>query len=116
MRIRPVMLALVLTALTGRAPAHAAGGPKPGSPAFVKRDFQNMADAYGRELAPGGQLRDPNYLATLFTTRTASGLTRLGGHLERAKPPALAAGNVFPGWNTGNPRRAGWDGRRGRRV
>src|SRR3954453_7217393 len=101
---RPVSLAV---AASGVAPAGATAtsGPPPGSPAFVRRDFQNMADAYGREVAPGGQLRNPDYLATLFTTGTATGLSQLNEQVTRLNRPALTPGNAFPGWNTGNPLR-----------
>jgi dienelactone hydrolase len=115
MRRHAFVIAL-LAAVAVPAAAPAASGPEPGSPAFVQRDFQNMADAYGRQVAPGGQLRDPNYLATLFTAGTAIGLDQLGEQLAHANRPALTPGNVAPGWNTGNPHRAGWTGRRGRRV
>ena len=43
--------------LTGSSSAVAApGDPAPGSPAYLARDAQNIADAYGRQTAPDGQL------------------------------------------------------------
>jgi hypothetical protein len=41
-----------------------AAGPAPGTPEYFQRDNQNMADAYGRQTAPDGQL-NPNYIAAL---------------------------------------------------
>jgi hypothetical protein len=45
------------------------------------------------------------------TTTTASQLLTQVANPTR---PALTPGNVFPGWNVGNPVRAGWETTRGR--
>src|SRR5690349_10417922 len=118
MRARRSLLALTAgILLTLPAVAHAAaGGLTPGSPEWIQRDGQNMADAYGRQTAPDGQLRNPDYLETVFTTGALVGFRQLGEQIVRANRPALTPGNVFPGWNAGNPFRANWDGRRGQRI
>ena len=96
------------------APAAArSAAPQPGSPAYVARDAQNMKDAYGRVIGPGGQLQNPAYLPALVAATTADQTQQL---LEQAASPtrlALTPGRVFPGWNVGNPLRAGWNGTRG---
>ena len=87
--------------------------PEPGSPAYVARDLQNIQDAYGRITGPGGQLQNPAYLAALATAGTADQTSQL---MEQAASPtriAITPGRVFPGWNVGNPLRAGWNGTRG---
>ena len=51
-------VAVVLAGSSGAAAAP--GDPAPGSPAYLARDAQNIADAYGRQTAPDGQL-SPEY-------------------------------------------------------
>jgi dienelactone hydrolase len=110
-------LVLVLTGCLGllvTAPARAADAPQPGSPAYVARDLANIADAYGRITGPGGQLANPSYLPALIQQTSLLTATQL---LTQAADPtrlALNAGNLVPGWNVGNPLRAGWNGTRGR--
>jgi hypothetical protein len=58
--MRSVLPATLLLALLLAAPAHGSGAP--GSPEYVARDNQNIADAYGRQTAPGGQLDNREYL------------------------------------------------------
>ncbi|MET0998833.1 MAG: alpha/beta hydrolase [Marmoricola sp.] len=110
---RPV-LALATVLLVGLAPASSyAADPEPGSPAYVARDAQNILDAYGRITGPGGQLQNPAYLAALALAGTADQTEQL---LEQAASPtrlAVTPGRVVPGWNVGNPLRAGWNGTRG---
>jgi hypothetical protein len=49
--------AAVAVVLAGNSGAAAApDDPAPGSPAYLARDAQNIADAYGRQTAPDGQL------------------------------------------------------------
>src|ERR1700712_4606777 len=87
--------------------------PAPGSPAYVARDVQNMQDAYGRVTGPGGQLQNPAFLPALVLASTADQAAQL---LEQAASPtrtAVPPGRVVPGWNVGNPLRAGWNGTRG---
>jgi len=94
-------------------PAYADPGD-PTDPAYQARDAQNIADAYGRITGPNGQLQNPAYLPALVQASTATGVAQL---LQQAATPnrlAITPGNVFPGWNVGNPLRAGWDGTRGR--
>jgi dienelactone hydrolase len=113
-RCRALVALLTCTsALLVSAPAHAEEQPQPGSPAYVARDVGNMADAYGRITGPGGQLTNPNYLPALI--QQSSLLTAMQLLAQAATPtrPALSAGNLVPGWNVGNPLRAGWNGTRG---
>jgi hypothetical protein len=98
------------------ASALAAAGPKPGTPAYFQRDNQNIADAYGRITGPGGQLRNPNYIPALAAQGNEVGLTQLAQQAASPNHVALTPGNVFPGWNVGNPLRRGWAGRRGQRI
>src|SRR3954468_12624198 len=97
----------------GSTAGSTAPAPEPGSPAYVARDLQNMQDAYGRITGPGGQLQNPAYLASLVAAGTADQTSQL---LEQAASPtriAVTPGRVVPGWNVGNPLRAGWNGTRG---
>lgn len=110
----PAALALALGAgLTGPA-VGAADDPEPGSPAYVDRDAQNVADAYGRIAGPGGQLRTPAYLPTLVEQSSRRRVDQLLTQAATPTRPALTPGNLLPGWNVGNPLRAGWAGTRGR--
>jgi dienelactone hydrolase len=93
-------------------PAHAAG-PEPGSPEFIQRDTQNVADAYGRQTGPGGQLNNPNFTQAIVAEHTEVGFQQLAQQAAQPNRPAITPGNVFPGWNGGNPLRRGWDGSRG---
>ena len=108
------MLALATAAVASLAPAASyAADPTPGSPAYVARDAQNMEDAYGRVVGPGGQLQNPAYLTALTLAGTADQTQQL---MEQAASPtrlAVTPGRVVPGWNVGNPLRAGWNGTRG---
>ncbi len=98
------------------APAAPGAGPQPGSPAYVARDNQNMADSYGRQTGPNGQLRNPAFLPALVTATNATEAAQLMAQAATPNRPALTPGNVVPGWNMGNPLRAGWAGSRGRVV
>ena len=107
-------LACLLVLATGllAVPAHA-DPSSPTDPAYQARDAQNIADAYGRITGPNGQLQNPAYLPALVQASTATGVAQL---LQQAATPnrfAITPGNVFPGWNVGNPLRAGWEGTRG---
>ena len=102
----------VLVSLIFAAPA-AAAGPEPGSPEFIQRDTQNVADAYGRQTGPGGQLNNPDYTTALLSEHTQVGLQQLTEQAAQPNRLAITPGNVFPGWNGGNPLRGGWDGTRG---
>jgi hypothetical protein len=87
--------------------------PAPGSPEYVQRDMQNMADAYGRQT---GYQSSPEFTKALVPAHTEVGLQQLAQQMAAPNRPALTPGNVFPGWNGGNPLRHGWEGRRGQRV
>ncbi len=123
MRARPfftgsLLLAVCAAALATPAQAGTSTDPAPGTPAYVQRDLTNLADAYGRITGPGGQLQNPAYLPALVTESTAAHAAQL---LEQVATPtrlAITPGTVVPGWNVGNPLRAGWNGTRGvsRRV
>jgi dienelactone hydrolase len=108
-------LAVLLTCLVAVAvvPAQAAEAPQPGSPAYVARDLRNITDAYGRVTGPGGQLANPNYLPALIQQSSLLTATQLFTQAADPTRLALSPGNLVPGWNVGNPLRAGWNGTRG---
>src|SRR4051794_3721385 len=110
-----ICLLAALLAIT-LVPQAQAAGPQPGTPEYVQRDNQNIADAYGRQTAPDGQLLNPNYLPALIAEGNEVGLTQLAQQAATPNHVALTPGNVFPGWNAGNPLRRGWTGRRGLRT
>jgi alpha-beta hydrolase superfamily lysophospholipase len=97
----------------GPARSNEAGPPAPGSPAYVARDLENVAAAYGRVTGLGGQLGNPAYLPALVAQTNQTSVDQLLQQVAAPTRPALSAGNVFPGWNVGNPLRAGWNGTRG---
>ena len=101
----------VLALLCAAPVAHA---QEPGSSAYVQRDAQNMSDAYGRQHGPNGQLTNPAYLPALVIEGTGMNVSQLLQQAASPTRPAITPGNLFPGWNVGNPLRAGWDGTRGR--
>ncbi len=106
---------LTLSLAVGTSAVHAAEpGPEPGSPEYVARDTQNMADAYGRITGPGGQLQNPAYLPALVLQSNQTSVDQLLTQAASPTHPALTPGNVVPGWNVGNPLRAGWEETRGR--
>ncbi|MFL5842709.1 MAG: alpha/beta hydrolase [Thermoleophilaceae bacterium] len=110
-------LLTLLAATVLAAPAGAlAEAPKPGTPEYVQRDNQNISDAYGRQTAPDGQFNNPDYIQTQAQESNDNGLRQLAQQAAAANRPAISPGNVFPGWNTGNPFRRGWAGRRGLQV
>src|SRR5215210_4981862 len=110
--MRLVAVVSVLAVLLLAAPA-AAEPPTPGSQEYLARDTQNIQDAYGREHGPNGQLQNPAYMPALIAESNEMGFHQLAQQVASPTRPALTPGNVFPGWNVGNPLRAGWDGRRG---
>lgn len=76
-------------------------------------DAQNMIDAYGRIIGPGGQVRNPNYVPALAAEGTRINVAQLLEQAAQPNRPALTPAVAVPGWNVGNPLRAGWDGARG---
>ena len=105
------MGALVLGAsLLMTTPAQAAPGPVPGSAAYVARDVQNMEAAFGRNVA---QFEDPAYLPDFFLNAASLFTSQLSTQLENPTRPSLTAGSLVPGFASGNPDRAGWNGTRG---
>ena len=103
---------LLTTALAGAGPAAGADPGGPSDPAYTARDAHNIADAYGR--VTDGQLQNPAYLPALVQAATAQGVDQLLTQVAAPNRPALTPGNLFPGWNVGNPLRAGWEHTRGR--
>src|SRR3954452_19825172 len=93
--------------------AAAPSDPAPGSPAYVARDAQNIADAYGRQTAPDGQL-SPEY--GLASAQYIHPVFAADLRAQAAQPnrPALTPAMAVPGWNSGNPYRKDWSGSRGR--
>ena len=120
MRRRTTAAALLIACLGIGTTAGATGvhaddrGPEPGTPEYAARDTKNIADAYGRITGPGGQLQNPAYLPALVAESTQTGVDQLLTQAASPTRPALTPGNVFPGWNVGNPLRAGWEETRGR--
>jgi dienelactone hydrolase len=105
---------LILAALLALpAGAHAAG-PQPGSLGYIQRDNQNQADAYGRNTQQ--QLGNPAYLKALQADHGEVWLDQLATQAATPTRLAITPGNVFPGWNGGNPLRRGWAGTHGLRV
>jgi hypothetical protein len=113
--MRPLLPATLVAMCALAAPAAALGAPQPGTPEYIARDNQNIADAYGRQTAPGGQLQNPSYLPALVVGNVGLTVDQLTQQAATPTRPALTPGNLFPGWNAGNPLRAGWEGTRGRR-
>jgi dienelactone hydrolase len=113
--MRRFLTAFLLAAAVVPATA-AAEPPKPGSPEYVQRDTQNIADAYGRQTAPDGQFNNPRYIQAQAEDSNDNGLRQLAQQAAAANRLAITPGNVFPGWNSGNPFRRGWAGRRGLQV
>jgi dienelactone hydrolase len=112
-RLGAALTPLLLLALA--APATAGprdDGPAVGSPEYVARDTANIADAYGR--ITDQQLGDPAYLPALVAQGTAVGVAQLLEQAATPDRPSVTPGALVPGWNVGNPLRAGWDGTRGR--
>src|SRR5687768_8611214 len=114
-RFRTIAVSIATAAmlLTGIPAASAEDDPKPGSVPYVLRDVQNISHAYGRIIGPGGQLANPNYLPALIRESTLLTATQLLAQAATPTRPVLAAGQLVPGWNVGNPLRAGWNGTRG---
>jgi len=110
--VRFAVLVAVCVLSLAAGPAHASG-PKPGTPEYFQRDNQNMQDAYGREFGPGGQVNNTNYTQAVITQHGETWWRQLGQQLAIPNRIAITPGNFFPGWNGGNPLRAGWAGRRG---
>src|SRR2546423_11300308 len=110
-----IAITALAAALAVGAPVQAAG-PAPGTPEYFQRDNQNMNDAYGRIVGPGGQLQNPNYLPAAIAEGNDNGLSQLAEQSAAPNRPAITPGNFFPGWNMGNPLRRGWNGQRGQIV
>jgi hypothetical protein len=108
-------LALAVLLVLAATTASAIAAPQPGTPDYLARDTQNIVDAYGRQVAPGGQLQNPNYLPALVFDGTDNGLDQLVQQAATPNRIAITPGNVFPGWNVGNPLRRDWSGKRGLR-
>jgi hypothetical protein len=110
-------LSLLLATAAFAVPAAAlAEAPKPGTPDYVQRDNQNISDAYGRQTAPDGQFNNRDYEVAQVQESNDVGLKQLAEQAAAANRLAISPGNVFPGWNAGNPFRRGWAGRRGMMV
>lgn len=99
--------------MSGIPAASAEDDPKPGSVPYVARDLRNINDAYGRVIGPGGQVANPNYLPALVRESSLLTATQLLAQAATPTRPVISAGQLVPGWNVGNPLRAGWNGTRG---
>ena len=96
------------------ATATALADPQPGSLEYIQRDNQNIADAYGRNTDQ--QLGNPAYMTALQAEHNEVWLNQLAQQAATPNRLAITPGNVFPGWNGGNPLRRGWNGSRGLSV
>jgi dienelactone hydrolase len=107
-----VGLSLAVVAAGSTSAAAVPGDPSPGTPEYLARDTQNIADAYGRQTAPDGQLTPAYGLASAAYIGPVFAAQLLA---QAATPtrPALTPGMAVPGWNSGNPYRADWAGTRG---
>lgn len=114
-RLRPALAALCALVTVAAGATASAAEPDPGPPPYdAAADLANMRDAHGRIIGHGGQLQNPAYLPALV--RESSVVTTSQLMLQLADPDrlALTPAVAVPGWNVGNPLRAGWDGTRGR--
>jgi hypothetical protein len=112
--VRLAAVAAVALVVVVAAPA-VAGTPAPGSPEYLQRDLQNMAEAYGRQTARDGQL-SAGYLSALTTQAGPQFVADLARQAANPTRPALTLAAVLPGANLGNPYRAGWENTRGVRT
>lgn len=103
----------LLTAALSLVVAAALAAPASAAPADPQADVQNMADSYGRITGPGGQLQNPAYLPALVAATSVRYVDQLLDQVTSPLRLSLTAGNLVPGWNVGNPLRAGWAGTRG---
>jgi dienelactone hydrolase len=110
LRVLPLTVAALLLAPAGAS----AAGPAPGTLEYLQRDNQNIVDAYGRQT--GQQLGNPAYTQALITEHNEVWVQQLAQQAAAPNRLAITPGNVFPGWNGGNPLRRGWTGRRGMRM
>ncbi|RNL65269.1 alpha/beta hydrolase [Nocardioides marmoriginsengisoli] len=108
-----MLTALTVLGLPAQAEPPPPSGPAVGTPAYLARDLKNLADAYGRIIGPGGQLANPAYLPALVKEATLLSATQLLNQAANPLRPVISAGQLVPGWNVGNPLRAGWNGTRG---
>lgn len=104
-----VSFAATILLLLGFSGPAAAAGKVPVNPVA---DLANMIAAYGR--ITQGQLGNPAYLPALVKESSATTVAQLRQQIATPARLAITAGNVVPGWNVGNPLRAGWNGTRGR--
>jgi dienelactone hydrolase len=107
--------AVAPAALAAAQPGTPNAAPAPGSPEYLARDAANIAAAYGRQTAPDGQ-RSPAYIQAAHNEQGAQWFGQLFEQMAAPMRPALDPGEVVPGWNSGNPFRYGWSGKRGLTV
>jgi hypothetical protein len=97
---------VILAALLVLPASAAAAGPEPGTLEYIQRDNRNIADAYGRQT--GQQLGNTAYARALQAEHGEVWLQQLAQQAATPTRLAITPGNVFPGWNGGNPLRRGW--------
>src|SRR4051795_1510459 len=107
-----VALALSLVVAGSSGASAAPGDPAPGTPQYLAGDAQNIADAYGRQTAPDGQLSPAYGLARAQYINPVFAADLLA-QAARPNRPALTPAMAVPGWNSGNPYRKDWAGTRG---
>jgi hypothetical protein len=113
---RVLLAALCVVAAVAAGTTNASADPAdPALPGYdVAADLANMREAYGRIIGPGGQLQNPAYLPALVRESTLVGVAQLMQQVATPDRLALTPAMAVPGWNVGNPLRAGWNGTRGR--
>jgi alpha-beta hydrolase superfamily lysophospholipase len=108
--------ALLIAIVLALPAAAGADAPQPGSPEYIQRDTQNMQDAYGRQTAPDGQFNNPDYTLSLVPDSTENNMRQLAEQAAAVPRLAITPGEVFPGWNEGNPFRSDWAGNRCQQI
>src|ERR1035437_6911959 len=105
------VLALVAVVVAPQSVASASSpAPKPGTPAYMARDVQNMEAAFGRPLS---QLENPDYLPEFSQEALSLYTNQLETQLQNPTRPSLTGGSILPGDAAGNPDREHWAGTRG---
>ena len=105
------VLALVAVVVAPQSVASASSpAPKPGTPAYMARDVQNMEAAFGRPLS---QLENPDYLPEFSQEALSLYTSQLETQLQNPTRPSFTGGSILPGDAAGNPDREHWAGTRG---
>ena len=97
--LRAAVTVAIVVAVALPGTAGASTGPTPGSPDYLARDAQNIADAYGRQTAPDSQLSpayaaaDAAYIGPVFAAGLLAQAATPNRPFLREKAPTKAAGH-----------------------